>query len=134
MDIEYAVLADFAEIVGGKLYLMGGGWDTTSATTAPAQVRIAVAVGIRIDWTELGKALPVVITVEDDDGQEYVRIEGAVTANRAANAVEGASQLSQMAANVAVALPNFGGYRVHIRADDQLERRLPFRMVQVQGG
>ena len=26
-SIEWLILADAAEVVGGKLYLMGGGWD-----------------------------------------------------------------------------------------------------------
>jgi hypothetical protein len=29
------IIADYADIVNGKLYLMGGGWDTFYAKEAP---------------------------------------------------------------------------------------------------
>lgn len=35
------LLADAAQAVGGKLYLIGGGWDTLAAADAPASVYVA---------------------------------------------------------------------------------------------
>ncbi len=132
MEIEHALIADYAEVVNGKLYLMGGGWDTTHAPQVPATIRLAVAVGVRVDWGETGQVLPVLVTVEDDDGQEFVRIQGNVSTSRAANAVPGAAQLAQIAANLPITLPAFGGYRVHISigdADAGRQCNLPFRLV-----
>ena len=41
MDIDYAIIADYAEVVGSKLYLMGGGWDTSTMPEVPFQLRLA---------------------------------------------------------------------------------------------
>jgi hypothetical protein len=111
MDIDYALIADHADIVGGKLYLMGGGWDTFSAATLPAQVRLAVVVGVRIGWDETNRPVPVIVTVEDDDGATLVRIEGQVNVGRPPTLPPGATQLAQMAANVPVNIAKAGGGR-----------------------
>jgi hypothetical protein len=133
MNIEHALIADYAEVVNGKLYLMGGGWDTTHAAQVPATIRLAVAVGVRIDWGETNVEFPVLIAVEDDDGHEFVRIQGAVSTARPANSVPGSAQLAQIAANIPLTLPAFGGYRVHIGVggnDAACEYNLPFRLAE----
>jgi len=45
MEFDYALLADHAEVINGKLYLMGGGWDVRHAPQAPARAQFAVALG-----------------------------------------------------------------------------------------
>ena len=131
MEIAHALIADHAEIVNGKLYLMGGGWDRFFAPNLPAQIRVAIAVGVRVGWEETNKPIAVHIYVEDDDGKELVRIDGQVNVGRPPNLPPGFEQLAQMAANVPVNIANHGGYRVRILAGDgpdALERRLVFRV------
>ncbi len=135
MEIDYAILADYAEVVGNKLYLMGGGWDTMSAADVPAPVRLAIANGVRVEWEETNVPIPLLITIEDDDAQEIVRMEAQVNVGRPPNLRAGSTQLSQMAATVQVSLPRFGGYRVLVVAgtgDHAVRRALPFRLVHRQ--
>ncbi len=134
MQIETAMIADFAEIVSGKLYLMGGGWDNYWVDKAPAQVRIAIAVGVRVGWDETNVQIPVRIWIEDDDGQEMVRIEGSVNVGRPAGLPPGSGQLAQMAANVPFQAPHVGGYRIRIQAGEQESsyQVLPFRVMARQ--
>ena len=131
MEIEYAVLADYAELVAGKLYLMGGGWDTSNVSEVPTGVRCAVAVGVRIAWEDIGTHFPLLVIVEDDDGQEFVRLAAEMVASHAPHLPPGSSQLSQLAANLPLTLPRAGGYRVHITVGEgalMRERSLPFRV------
>ena len=133
MDIDYAVLADHAEVVGNKLYLMGGGWDTVGANEAPAPVRLAIAAGVRIEWDETNVPIPVLITIDDDDAQEVLRLQAEVNMGRPPGLPAGSSQLSQVAATVQVSLPRFGGYRVNVIAgggESEVRRELPFRLVR----
>jgi len=135
MRIEYAVLADHAEIVNGKLYLMGGGWDTYNATQVPVNVRMAIAIGVRIEWDETNKPVPVRVYVEDDDGLEIVRAEGALNVGRPPHLPPGSGQLAQMAVTLPANVPQFGGYRVRIVAgepDRVDELAIPFRVNQRQ--
>lgn len=136
MDIEFALIADYAETVSGKLYLMGGGWDTVfvsgEAGQAHHHVRLAVAVGVRVGWEETNEAIPVRITVEDDDGAGYLQADGVLNVGRPPGLPPGSTQLAQMTANLAFNLPRLGGYRMRIRAGNGervCERLLPFRLV-----
>jgi hypothetical protein len=131
MDIEHVLLADYAEIVGGKLYLMGGGWDTNTVNELPAALRVAVALGLRIAWDETDIIIPVVIRIEDDDGREFLRMEGSIQTTRPADLPEGATQLSQLAANLPLTVPSAGGYTVRVIAgsgETEVQRSLPFRV------
>jgi hypothetical protein len=131
MDIQHALVADYAEIVNGKLYLMGGAWDTYHAREVPATVRMAIAVGLRVDWEETNQAIPVMVHVEDDDGRELARIEGKVQVGRPASLPPGSRQLSQMAVNLGFTLPAYGGYRVRVVAgtgEAAKESLAPFRV------
>jgi hypothetical protein len=132
VQIEYAVLADFAEIVSGKLYLMGGGWDRYGMPEAPGYVRLGIAVGVGVGWEETNQVIPIVVRVEDDDGKELVRIAGQVTVGRPAGLPPGSGQLAQMAANVPLTVERFGGYRASISAGEHEDAAiaLPFRVVK----
>ena len=136
MDIDYALLADYAEIVNSKLYVMGGGWDVNTVASLPANLRFSVALGVRVDWEETGQPIPVTVVVEDDDGAEYVRVQGQMQVSRGKVQLEGSTQLSQLAATLGVTFANAGGYRVRAVAGEgegAVEQRLPFRVILSQG-
>ena len=133
MEIDFALIADYAEIVHGKLYLMGAGWDQTTATEAPTSVRFAAAVGVRVGWDETNRAIPVAVLVEDDDAKELVRVEGAVQVGRPPGLSPGSSQLAQFAINLPLTVPAFGGYRMRVTAgsgDESVVVTRPFRLVK----
>ena len=132
MDIEYAVLADYVDIVNSKLYLMGGGWDITTVAATPAALRLGVAMGVRLGWDETDRPVPVTIIVENDDGQEFLRVEGTLQVTRPEGLPPGATQLSQIAANLPLTVAVAGGYRVRLRVllgEVAAEQHLPFRVV-----
>lgn len=136
MDIEYALIADYAEMVGGKLYLMGGGWDTFTQAEVPAQLRLSLAIGVRVGWEETNNDFPVRVLIEDDDGHELVRIEASMNVGRPPTVPPGSRQLAQLAANVPLTVTQHGGYRIVIRAgaDEAAtsERILPFRVARAR--
>src|SRR5688500_1930861 len=42
MEVEWLILADSAQVIGGKLFLLGGGWDVLTVNTSfPWQQRCA---------------------------------------------------------------------------------------------
>jgi hypothetical protein len=133
MEIQYALIADHAEIVNGKLYLMGGGWDHYNAREAPVQMRIAVAVGVRVGWEETNLRHPIDVFIEDDDGKELARVNGGMQVGRPTNLPPGSSQLSQLAVNLPLRVDTFGGYRVRVVAgegDGARTSLVPFRVAQ----
>jgi hypothetical protein len=133
VDIDFALIADHAELVNGKLYLMGGGWDTYNAPAEPIQLQPAIALGVRIGWEETNRNVPVRVTIEDDDGAEMVRADGTLMVGRPPGLEAGSTQLAQMTARLPLMLPRFGGYRVHVTVgtgETVVERFLPFRIVR----
>lgn len=134
MEIDYLLLAEHAEVTASKLYLMGGGWDTMSVPEAPANVRLMLAAGVRVEWDETNAPVPLLVRVDDEDAQEIFRLEGQMNVGRPPNLLPGASQLSQMTFALALKLPRFGGYRVSLTAGAEaaaIRRSIPFRLAQV---
>lgn len=135
MKLEYALVADHAEIVHGRLFLMGGGRDVFPAEKVPALLRVALAVGVRIDWEETNLGHDIVVTVDDEDGKQLVRIEAAVNVGRPAGLPPGSSQLAQFASALPLRVEKFGGFRVRITAGaspNAVEHSIPFRVAETQ--
>lgn len=135
MEIDYLLLSEHAEVTGAKLYLMGGGWDTMSVPDVPANVRIVVAAGVRVDWDETNVSIPMVLSVDDDDAQEIFRLNGQMNVGRPPQLLAGTSQLSQMTFAIQSSFKRFGGYRITLVAgtgDSEVRRSIPFRLAKVQ--
>lgn len=73
-SVDFALIADAVQAVGGKLYVMGGGWDTLWVRSTPARHHsLAIGVRIRIPWTHAGVPLSVSIDLQDEDGQSVFK-------------------------------------------------------------
>ncbi len=138
MQFDYALLADHAEVLNGKLYLMGGGWDLRQAAQAPARAAFAVALGVRVDWEETNVPIGLRLALEDDDGAVLLRLEGNIQVGRPPQLPAGSSQLVQSVVGLQAELPGFGGYRVILEARHpsgaEATRVLPFRLVSSPPG
>jgi hypothetical protein len=66
------LLADAAQQVGGKLYVLGGGWSTTGTPTGP----MAVAVKIEVPWDRSNQAHDWRLVLVDADGRPVVTSDG----------------------------------------------------------
>ena len=59
------LLCDAAQVVEGKLYILGGGWSMIGPDPAPS----AVALKIEVDWHEAGMPHRWELYLEDADGR-----------------------------------------------------------------
>ena len=59
------LLADSAQAVGGKLYILGGGWSVTGPDPTPA----AIALKIEVPWDQANRRQELRIALLDVDGQ-----------------------------------------------------------------
>ncbi len=57
------MLADSAQAVGGKLYILGGGWSITGPQPCPS----AIAALIHVPWTETNRKHAVKVELLDED-------------------------------------------------------------------
>lgn len=58
------LLADAAEAVNGKLYILGGGWSITGPEPMPS----ALALKIDVPWTEANRRHSLVLSLRNADG------------------------------------------------------------------
>ena len=131
IDIDYLVLADYAAVVAGKLYIQGGGWDTyTVAQSFPAVVNFAAALGVRVPWDETNRRYGFTLRlVHDDSQQELARVDGHMEAGRPPGVRLGRPQLVQMALNNPIAFPQPGEYELIVSIDGEERRRTAFSIV-----
>jgi hypothetical protein len=59
------LLADAAQAVEGKLYILGGGW----SITGPGPAAMAIAIKIEVPWTEANRPHLLELSLLDEDGQ-----------------------------------------------------------------
>src|SRR5262249_30088956 len=132
MQLSTAMLADGAQMTGGKLYILGGQWDRITVAKFPAQhPTMAVVLVIRVDYNEAPKTCNVGIDLMLDG--EAVGVKGALqmSIGHAAVLKRGAPQF----APVAVTFPNVlfdrpGRYEWVITADTTILGQIPLEVVQ----
>ena len=58
------LLADAAQEVGGKLYILGGGWSITGPTPTP----MAIALKLEVPWDRTNEHHTLLLELVDEDG------------------------------------------------------------------
>jgi hypothetical protein len=59
------MIADFAQAINGKLYIMGGGW----SIIGPAPTPFAIAIKIEVPWSEANKRHNLKLELLDSESQ-----------------------------------------------------------------
>ena len=130
MEVEWIILADAAEAVNNKLYLIGGGWETlTINAPLPVSHPCAVAVAFSVPWNETNYQHNIEIAIDDEDGAELVKVEGQVDVGRPPGNPIGNAQRVQMAIKINLPVARLGTYVVVARIEGNEARRVPFNVV-----
>lgn len=100
------LLCDAAQEVGGKLYILGGGWSTKGPDPAP----MALAIKIDVPWNQANERHQFVLVLESGDGgviefpseagPQAVRIDGEFEVGRPAGTPAGADMDAALAVNI----------------------------------
>jgi hypothetical protein len=126
--IDYLLTADYAEVINGKSYIVGGGWDRITPPEFPASIRLGVAVGIRIPYLDTNVPHRVRLVLRSGDGSDLFRLEGDLEAGRPPGS-RGDSQLIPLAANAQVTVGAPGLLELLAEVDDRPARRQSIRVV-----
>jgi hypothetical protein len=116
MKFDYALLADAAQAVGGKIFVLGGGWNVFRSANYPAPVQLAIAAGVGFASDEVGLRHPLKIAVADETGVPVIpALNGQIeTGQTAPDFPPGLPIKVPMAWNVGFQVPRPGRYRIVI--------------------
>jgi hypothetical protein len=71
--VDCLLLADAAQEVGGKLFVLGGGWNRLRVAELPARApAMALAIRVIVPWHDTNQPIPLVVHLEDPDGQRLL--------------------------------------------------------------
>ncbi|MBI3752064.1 MAG: hypothetical protein HY263_10485 [Chloroflexi bacterium] len=111
MQIHALLLADSAQAVDGKLYVLGGAWNMLRFPEFPASLMVGIAVAVDVEWNETNQRHHLEIHFEDADGHAMdPRIGADFEAGRPPGAIAGADLRIVLAVNGPVAIPSPGQY------------------------
>jgi hypothetical protein len=130
MEVEWLILADSAQVNGGKLYLLGGGWDVLTVNAMfPTQRHMGVATAFRIPWTETNVRHNVELRIVTDDGVEIAKLGGQVEVGRPPGIPVGSDQRAQLAAEFVLNFAKTGVYSIIALIEGEERQRTHFRVV-----
>ena len=139
LRIEWLILADYAQVLGGKLFLAGGGWDKLHVAKFPTSQPVGIALSFRVPWTETNVKHSFQLEIQSIDGEKSMRADGQFEVGRPPGAVPGNDQRTQIAVGLQMDFKKPGEFVViaNIQGDSV---RFPFsvapaapQLAQVQG-
>lgn len=136
MKLSYAFLADYAQVEGGKVHVIGGGVTVLWRTEFPAAVGASVVFGVAYNNAEAGSQRTFRLLLNDADGNQVASPfeAGFVLPQRAENVprrvpLEAAFAV-MLPSNVPL-LPGPGDYAIEVFLDDNHVRSLSFAAVEL---
>ena len=134
------LLCDYAEELGGKLYIMGGGWSVLQTPNVPSNVYIAIK--LAVPWSQANEQHDIAIRLLTEDGElvhsegpegkNDVQLVGKVEVGRPPGLRPGTSLDLPLVAGFQglVLLP--GGYLWSLEIDETPLATTPFRVREMQ--
>lgn len=129
MRIDFLLVADAAEVVNGKLYMLGGGWDLFHSPVFPTVTRIGIAAGILFETQELDQIHRVVVRISEIGGRDLLSpLEAEIRPKPRPVKTEAARSI--IALNPSLQIPGVGLYEVKV-AIREWEHAVRFQTVLV---
>ncbi len=127
-EVEWLILADSAEVLGNKLFLMGGGWDTLTPPSFPTVHNFAVAAAIRASWEEVeqGGKQDIELVVAPRGGARQTLITAGALLAATATMRRGEPQRAQFAVRISLSFDKPGVHDLILRLNGEDARSVTF--------
>lgn len=125
--IDFVLLADRAEVLNGKLYAMGGGWEVLNLRQQGEVGQFSIAIGVIVPWNATNADHAVALRIEDADGHDLMQVQAGFRTGRPPHIDQGAEQRLMFVVPVTLAFPSTGSYVVATTLGAE-EQRSPFRV------
>ena len=134
-----AVLCDAAQVMGDKLYILGGGWSYAWPPQPGQPVTMALAVLMYIPWSATNRRLAVDTRLVTEDGEQVtqdfgeVRAVGEIEAGRPPGARHGAPVVVPFVVSYPTVSLEYGGFVWEVEVDGEVLARVPFQIAAPPG-
>jgi hypothetical protein len=127
--LDWALLADSAQVRDGLVFILGGGIDTIVAPQLPAQMNASVVVRLLLHRTEAERAHVVELRILDEDGGQLAQLQGqVVTQVPLTHPPAWDIPLTAVFGLHGLAVPRAGLYSAEVLADGAHMRTLNFQV------
>ena len=128
MKLDWAMLANYAEVREGLVFVTGGGVDTVQTPQLPALLNATILVRLLLHRTEANKQHSVELEITDEDGSTVAKVQAGVMVPLHPETPIGWDIPSMVALNIhGLQLAKEGRYAVEISADNVHLRTLNLR-------
>ena len=134
MRLTSAMLADSAQVQSGKLFVLGGGFDTITVRSVPAVHRsLSLAMVAEVSPEERQRDLELTIKLIDEDGSEIgVEAKGKLRVGAPPNLPPGSPSIVPIVSPFHnITFPEAKGYTFLVSVDANELARIPFRIVAI---
>ncbi|WP_420612943.1 DUF6941 family protein [Candidatus Spongiisocius sp.] len=133
-SVEFAMLADAVQAVGGKLYILGGGWELLYVASFPARhPSIGVGIRLRVPWP-FADSFKLSVDLMDEDGRSLLgssRFSRTIQVRPPVKRLPGAEMgMTRAFTFNNLVFPKPGGYSFAIYVEDEQVSRIPFRVLE----
>ena len=132
MDLDFAFLADAADVASGKLFVMGGAFDTVYVVGFPAtHPTLAVVVRLLLAPHDLDRKHKLEILLLDADGHSIASAPGELMVSKSPDSPQGWKQAVMLPLrffNIPFQKP--GHFSIEILINGNLAKAIPLRVVQ----
>jgi len=134
VEVDFAMLADRAEIVNGKLYLLGGAFDTLHAPKVPIKHQaLSLTMRFLFSVTELDRNYKLEVRLIDENGKKILSVPGQFGLRRLTSSDQGYKTSFLTAINFFnTQFPKFGDYAFEIFMNGRSVKSVPLRIVERQ--
>ena len=127
VEIETLMLADWAEVINGKLYIQGGGWERRLRANGGS---FAIVASILTPWHLTNQQHEISVFIQDADGGSVASpLRGNFTVGRPSKAQPGQRFRSPFVLNSAFSVPREGAYSVELVVNESVHRSVAFYVV-----
>ena len=132
MELDFAFLADAADVSMGKLFVMGGAFDTIHVAGFPAvHPMLAVVVRLLFKPHDLDRKHKLEILLLDADAHHIASANGELMVPKSPDAPAGWKQAVILPLRfLNVPFKQTGHYSFEILADGQMLKAIPLRIIQ----
>ena len=125
VEIDFVILADFAQAAQGKLNLIGGGWNLHNANQYPSTLQFGLGIGILVPWSQTNRKHDFTFVIKGSEGPELAKGGGQFEMGREAGIPAGMTQRVTIGLSGQLQIPQPGTYEVIVAAA-HVEKRVTF--------